>query len=176
MAVIQKKKIKSAEIPTSSMADIAFLLLLFFLVATVIDVDTGIGLSLPEFVEDVETVEISRDRMAAVLINENGDVLLDGNIISIPQISKALKPRIESKIELPANKKLIVSVKTDRKTNYNRYIMALDQIKLAYFEVRDEYSMTRFGRKYINLKPEEQDELKEKIPITISIAEPEKVK
>lgn len=176
MAVIQKKKIKSAEIPTSSMADIAFLLLLFFLVATVIDVDTGIGLSLPEFVEDVETVEISRDRMAAVLINENGDVLLDGNIISIPQISKSLKPRIESKIELPANKKLIVSVKTDRKTNYNRYIMALDQIKLAYFEVRDEYSMTRFGRKYINLKPEEQDELKEKIPITISIAEPEKVK
>jgi len=176
MAVIQKKKIKSAEIPTSSMADIAFLLLLFFLVATVIDVDTGIGLSLPEFMEDVETVEISRDRMAAVLINENGDVLLDGNIISIPQISKSLKPRIESKIELPANKKLIVSVKTDRKTNYNRYIMALDQIKLAYFEVRDEYSMTRFGRKYINLKTEEQDELKEKIPITISIAEPEKVK
>ncbi|HPI38468.1 MAG TPA: biopolymer transporter ExbD [Ignavibacteriaceae bacterium] len=176
MAVIQKKKIKSAEIPTSSMADIAFLLLLFFLVATVIDVDTGIGLSLPEFVEDVETVEVSKDRMAAVLINENGDVLLDGNIIAIPQISKSLKPRIESKIELPANKKLIVSVKTDRKTNYNRYIQALDQIKLAYFEVRDEYSLTRFGRKYINLNSEEQEELKEKIPITISIAEPEKVK
>ena len=176
MALIKKKKQRSAEIPSSSMADIAFLLLIFFLVATLIDVDTGIGITLPEFVEDVETVEVSKDRMAAVLINENGDVLLDGAIISIPQISKTLKPRIESKIELPANRKLIVSVKTDRKTNYNRYIMALDQVKLAYFEVRDEYALRRFGKKFINIPDEAQVEVRDKIPITISLAEPEKVK
>lgn len=176
MALIKKKSNRSAEIPSSSMADIAFLLLIFFLVATVIDVDTGIGVTLPEFVEDVETVEVSKDRMAAVLINENGDVLLDGGVISIPQISKTLKPRIESKINLPANKKLIVSVKTDRKTNYNRYIQALDQIKLAYFEVRDEYSIGRFGTKFNNINSESQAEVRDKIPITISLAEPEKVK
>ena len=176
MALIKKKNSRSAEIPSSSMADIAFLMLIFFLVATVIDVDTGIGVTLPEFVEDVETVEVSRDRMAAVLINENGDVLLDGAVISIPQISKTLKPRIESKINLPANKKLIVSVKTDRKTNYNRYIQALDQVKLAYFEVRDDYSLGRFGKKFINLNSESQTEVRDKVPITISLAEPEKVK
>ncbi len=176
MAFIKKRKIGGAEIPTSSMADIAFLLLLFFLVATVIDVDTGLGLSLPEFIENPETVEVPKDRMAAVLINENGDVLLDGNLISIPQIKNALKPRIISKIELPASKKLIVSLKTDRKTNYNKYIQTLDQIKISFFEVRDDHSKERFGNKFNDLTKDQQDEIKEKVPIIISIAEPEQVK
>lgn len=176
MAFIKKRKIGGAEIPTSSMADIAFLLLLFFLVATVIDVDTGLGLSLPEFIDNPETVEVPKDRMAAVLINENGDVLLDGNLISIPQIKNALKPRIVSKIELPASKKLIVSLKTDRKTNYNKYIQTLDQIKLSFFEVRDDISKERFGNKFNDLNKEQQDEIKEKVPIIISIAEPEQIK
>jgi biopolymer transport protein ExbD len=158
------------------MADIAFLLLIFFLVATVIDVDSGIGMTLPEFVEDIETVEVPKDRMAAVLINENGDVLLDGQPISLFQIKNSLKPRIQSKIDLPKNKKLIVSLKTDRNTVYNAYISALDQIKQAYFEVRDEYANAKHGSNFDDLIPEHQDEVKEAIPIIISIAEPEKVK
>jgi len=175
--MLKKRKIAEAAIPTSSMADIAFLLLLFFLVATVIDVDTGIGLTLPEFVEDITTVEVPKDRMAAVLINENGDVLLDGKPISVFQIKDNLKPRIISKIELPLNKKIIVSVKTDRKTNYNTYIQALDQIKQAYFEVRDEFSNQTYGVKFSKLDQEVQNEItKEKIPIIISLAEPESVK
>jgi biopolymer transport protein ExbD len=171
--MIRKRKIPPATIPTSSMADIAFLLLLFFLVATVIDVDTGIGLTLPEYLEDAEVVPVAKDRMAAILINENGDVLVDGNPTSVFQIKNNLKPRIFSKIDLPLNRKLIVSVKTDRKTNYNIYIQALDQIKLAYFEVRDEYSNAEYGYKFNDLAVERQDEIKEKVPIIISIAEPE---
>jgi biopolymer transport protein ExbD len=174
--MIKKRKIAEATIPTSSMADIAFLLLLFFLVATTIDVDTGIGLVLPEYVKDVSTVEVPKNRMAAVLINANGDVLMDGKPISIYQVKDNLKPRIISKIDLPKNKKLIVSVKTDRKTKYNSYIQALDQIKSAYFEVRDEYSNQNYGRKYNDLPEDEQKVVQEKIPIIISIAEPEKVK
>ena len=131
--MIKKKKIAEASIPTSSMADIAFLLLLFFLVATVIDVDTGIGLTLPEYVEDINTVKVPKNRMAAILINSNGDVLLDNKSISVVQIKDNLKRRIITKIGLPSNKKLIVSLKTDRKTLYNIYIQALDQIKQAYF-------------------------------------------
>lgn len=174
--MIKKRKIKEAAIPTSSMADIAFLLLLFFLVATVIDVDTGIGLSLPEPIEETDIVPVSKDRMAALLVNENGDVLLDGAPISIFQIKNQLKPRIVSKIELPSNKKLIVSVKTDRKTNYNLYIQTLDQVKLSYFETRDEYSNANFGRKYNDLNEEDQKKVQEKIPIIISLAEPESIK
>ncbi len=173
--MIKKKKIAEAEIPTSSMADIAFLLLLFFLVATVIDVDSGIGLSLPEYVDDPEVVEVPKDRMAALLINENGDILLDGNVISPLQIKTNLKTRITQRIDLPRNQKLVVSVKTDRRTNYNRYITALDQVKMAFFEVRDELSTESFGKKYADLIPEDQEVIRDKVPITISLAEPEKI-
>ena len=174
--MIKKKKTPEATIPTSSMADIAFLLLIFFLVATVIDVDSGIGMTLPEFVEDIETVEVPKDRMAAILINETGDVLLDGQPISLFQITTTLKPRIQSKIDLPTNKKLIVSIKTDRRTVYNAYIQALDQVKEAFFDVRDEYSNSRFGMKFNDLDETSQNEVKEAVPIIISIAEPEKIK
>jgi biopolymer transport protein ExbD len=174
--MIKKKKLPEATIPTSSMADIAFLLLIFFLVATVIDVDSGIGMTLPEFIDNPETVEVPKDRMAAVLINETGDVLLDGQPISLFQITNTLKPRIQSKIDLPKNKKLIVSIKTARKTTYNAYIQALDQVKEAYFEVRDEYSNAKYGKKFDDLGELEQNEVKEAVPIIISIAEPEKVK
>ena len=180
MVKLKKRKLPEAEIPTSSMADISFLLLLFFLVSTVIDVDTGIGLVLPEYVppDQQEMVPISKDRLAAVLVNENGDVLLNNEVIAIPQISKTLKPRIESKIDLPANKKLVVSVKTDRKTNYNLYIQTLDQIKEAYNEVREDYSMSRFGKRLVDIgeKSKQMEEIKDKIPVIISIAEPEAIK
>lgn len=173
--MIKKKKIAEASIPTASMADIAFLLLLFFLVSTVIDVDTGIGLTLPEYVppEEQEQVKVDPDRMAAVLINENGDVLIDGEFVSVFQIKNNLKPRITSKIDLPLNKKLIVSLKTDRKTVYHVYISALDQIKLSFFEVRDEFANSRFGKKYDNLTADQQIEVRNAVPIIISLAEPE---
>ena len=176
--MLRKRKSHEATIPTSSMADIAFLLLIFFLVATTIDVDTGIGMTLPEYIPPDEQIEVKvdPDRMAAILINENGDVLLDGKPISLFQIKTTLKPRIVSKIDLPKNKKLIVSLKTDRKTIYNQYIQALDQIKLAFFEVRDEYSNSRFGAKFDDLSEEAQNEVKDAIPIIISLAEPEVVK
>lgn len=178
MVQIKKRKLKDAEIPTGSMADIAFLMLLFFLVSTVIDVDTGIGLTLPEYVpiQEQEYVPLSKDRLVAILINENGDVLLNGEVIAIPQIKDNLKERIEEKINLPANKKLVVSVKTDRKTNYNLFIQSLDQIKGAYFDVREAYSQAKYGKKTIDLNEEETNDVREKIPITISIAEPESVK
>jgi len=178
MVKIKKRKLGEAEIPTSSMADIAFLLLLFFLVSTTIDVDTGIGLTLPEFIEvkDQVFVPISKDRLANLLINEQGDVLLDGDVIAIPQIKNNLKARIESKINQPKNKKLIVSVKTDRKTNYNLYIQALDQVKGAYAEVKDTYATSVYGRKLYDLTQDEDKDVREKIPTIISIAEPEQVK
>lgn len=176
MVQIKKQKDRDAKIPDAGMSDIVFLLLLFFLVSTTIDVDTGIGMSLPEFQEEQEFVPISKERLVSVNINENGDVLLNGDVIAIPQISENLKARIESKINLPLKKKLIISIKTDRRTNYNLYIQALDQIVLAYSEVQQAYSQQAYGKKLEDLTPEEKNVVtKEKIPKIISIAEPEKI-
>lgn len=175
MIKIKKRKIQDADIPSGSMADISFLLLLFFIVSSTIDVDTGIGMTLPEFNPDVDVAPISKERMATLLVNENGQVLLGGKVIAIPQIKANLTERIESKINLPKNKKLIVSIKTDRKTNYNLYIQTLDQVKGAYFEVREIYAKSKYGKKTIDLDEEQMNDVKEAIPIIISIAEPEKV-
>ncbi|MEE9431335.1 MAG: biopolymer transporter ExbD [Melioribacteraceae bacterium] len=174
--MIKRKKREGGEFSAGSMADITFLLLLFFLVTTNIDVDTGIGMTLPEKVEDELIVPMSKERLASLLINENGDVLLNGEIIAIPQISETLIDRITSKIELPKNKKLVVSIKTDRNTNYNLYIKSLDQVKVAFYKVRNDYAMGKWGISRKDVNDEQYKELKEKIPIIISIAEPEKIK
>lgn len=172
--MLKRKKLEPATIPTSSMADIAFLLLIFFLVATVIDVDSGIGLTLPELTDIHQ--HTGQDRMAAILINDNNEVMLNGELILYNQLKNKLKPKIESKIKFPKNKKLIISLKTGRKTIYDTYIKVLDEIKMAYFELRNEYSTEQFGNKFNDLDEEEQDVVKQAIPIIISIAEPEEVK
>ena len=171
--MLQKKRLIEAVIPTSSMADIAFLLLIFFLVATVIDVDSGIGMTLPEYTDIAAPPSL---RVINVLINENGETLINGEQVSILQIKDKIKPTIKEKINLPKNKKTIVSIKTDRRTIYNSYILALDQIKLAFYETRDELSEIKFETKFKYLDEEQQNEIKEAIPIIISIAEPEKIK
>ena len=176
MVNLRRKKKKGAEIPDAGMSDIVFLLLLFFLVSTTIDVDTGIGILLPEYQPDIETVPISKDRMVTILVNENGDVLLNKEIISIPQIKSTLVPKIQSRLEEPVKRKIIVSIKTDRKTNYNRYIQTLDQVRLAYAEVKDQVAQNLFGRDYKELVDAEQKQVGDKVYEIISIAEPEKIK
>jgi biopolymer transport protein ExbD len=170
--MFSRKKNETPSIPTSSMADIAFLLLIFFLVATVIDVDTGIGLTLPEYTEETPP-PASPERLAAILINANNEISLDNEITSLSLLKDKLKKRIYSKIDLPKNKKLIVSVKTDRRTMYNEYIFVLDQVKMAFYEVRDEYSNQQFGDNFSDLSYTDKETVKSVIPIIISIAEPE---
>ena len=121
--LLEKKKSRSnSDIPMASLADIAFLLLIFFLVPTTIDVDRGIGLSLAAKGE--ETV-VRTKNITNLLINAQGEVLLDNEVIAINEIAR----RIEQKIQ--ENPNLIVSVKTDRITKYDVYIQVLDELKIA---------------------------------------------
>ena len=84
-----KKRRAEAEIPTASMADIALLLLIFFLVTTTIDVDTGIGMTLPpELDETVEPPPIKERNVLKILVNEAGQVLLEDRPSAINQIRK----------------------------------------------------------------------------------------
>jgi len=164
--MFRKKKKVPVEIPTSSMADISFLLLLFFLVTTVIDIDTGIDLVLPPWVENAEQVQVKSSNMANLLVNEVGDVLLDEKIIGVPQIKGEMIARIK------ANPKLIISYKTVRDTPYNIYISVMDQLKMAYEDLRNEYSQTKFGVPLKKANEKQILEIREQIPQRISLAEP----
>lgn len=122
MLVEKKKSRNNSDIPMASLADIAFLLLIFFLVTTTIDVDRGIGLSLPAKGEETE---VRTKNITNLLINIQGEVLLDNENIAINDIAR----RIEQKLQ--ENPNLIVSVKTDRETKYDVFIQVLDELKLA---------------------------------------------
>ncbi len=120
--LVEKKKSRNSDIPMASLADIAFLLLIFFLVTTTIDVDRGIGLSLPAKGEETE---VRTKNITNLLINAQGEILLDNEIIAINEIAL----RIEQKIQ--ENPNLIVSVKTDRVTKYDVFVHVLDELKVA---------------------------------------------
>ena len=110
------------QINSSSMADIAFLLLVFFLVTTTISMDKGINLILPA--EGNEQI-VNRKNIVEILINHQGKVLMDGEPISMQDITPKAKKLIER------NSKLIFSIMTNEKTKYRSYIKVLDQLKLA---------------------------------------------
>ena len=110
------------EINSSSMSDIAFLLLVFFLVTTTISLDKGISLILPA---EGNELEVNRKNITSILINDRGMVLMDDNPIKINQIkSKATK-------KIAANTNIIFSVMTHKNTKYEDYILVLDQLKQA---------------------------------------------
>ena len=118
----KKRRFKGGEIPTSSMADIAFLLLVFFLVTTTIDMDKGLGIILPA---EGQEIEINKKNILNCLISASGAVLLGGEPVEMKDLSRKVKD------ELRANDKLIVSVKAHEKAQYDVYIEVLDQLKIA---------------------------------------------
>jgi biopolymer transport protein ExbD len=120
--MVERKKNRKVEIPQASLADIAFLLLIFFLCTTTIDVDKGIGLVLPP---KGETKEVPKKNIANLLINADGRVMIDNEEANIQDVRMIIQRK------LAENSKLIVSVKTDANTDYQSYIRVLDQLKLA---------------------------------------------
>ncbi|HJL63003.1 MAG: biopolymer transporter ExbD [Candidatus Marinimicrobia bacterium] len=118
----KKRRFKRGEIPTASMADIAFLLLIFFLVTTTIDMDKGLGIVLPA---EGEEIEIKKDNILNCLINSSGNVLLGGEPVKTRDLNKEIRRRITE------NDKLIISVKAHEKTKYSDYVNVIDQLKMA---------------------------------------------
>jgi biopolymer transport protein ExbD len=121
--LIGKKKEKDVEIPSASLSDIVFLLLIFFLVTTSIDTEKGLDLVLPP--PGASDVKIPKKNITNLLINEAGEALLDGTKIEISKISKTIREK------LLENELLIVSVKTDDNTEYSTYVRVIDQLKKA---------------------------------------------
>jgi len=120
--LLDKKKKNRAEIPTSSLADIAFLLLIFFLVTTTIDTDKGIQLVLPEKGQEQK---VRSQNIANILINESGLVMMDEEPTDLRLIAEKARQMIRE------NDNIIFSVKTMRGTRYDVYVDVLDQLKQA---------------------------------------------
>lgn len=175
----RKRKKETPEINGSSLADIAFLLLIFFLVVTTIDVDAGIGLVLPPIPDDVEPPPVRERNLLNILVDAQGRVLLDGDVATISEVRERVKEFVDnpnSSQELAESPDdAIVSIKTDRRTPYNVYIDMLDEVMGAYAELRNSASQSRFGVPYESLEDDsvEQEEIDDLYPKRISIAEPD---
>lgn len=120
--MIKRKRKTLQDIPSASMADIAFLLLVFFLITTTISMDKGIGLVLPAIGEELE---VNPKNITKVLVNATGQVLLDDEPVPMNQLRGKIRTM------LSRNSKLIVSVKTSPQTKHQTYLDVLDQLKMA---------------------------------------------
>ena len=185
---------KAPEINAGSMADIAFLLLIFFLVTTTMDVDTGIMRKLPPPVENPdEDVDVNQRNVLKILLNSRNDLMVDGKRMDISLLKDKTKdfmaihpdnenyPEVTAKFieelgkEVPASKGLI-SLKNDRGTSYDMYIQVQNELARAFNEMKDEKSVELFGLKYKALLNKNQIKAINKIvPVRVSEAEPEDI-
>lgn len=175
----KKRSRESGEIDGSSLADIAFLLLIFFLVVTTIDIDTGIGLVLPPIPDDIEPPPVRERNLMNILVNAQGMVLINEEPAAIPTVRERVREFVDNNGADPdlseSPDDAIVSIKTDRRTPYNVYIDMLDEVMGAYEELRNQASMERFGVPFSSLERNsaEREEITDIYPKRISIAEPD---
>ncbi|MCB0501772.1 MAG: biopolymer transporter ExbD [Bacteroidetes bacterium] len=187
---------ESPEINASSMADIAFLLLIFFLVTTTIDTDKGMLVKLPQWVEPDELPppdEANKRNVLEILVNRYDQLLVDGELMTIENLKKTTKKFVANNGDGTCSycqgsrdpnmsdnpQKAIVSLKNDRATSYDMYISVYNELQAAYNELRDESAMKEYGKPFDDLndpaqtEETEKDKIRDKWPMRISEAEPE---
>lgn len=190
-------KKKAGEINSSSMADIAFLLLIFFLVTTTMDVDMGMRRTLPPLAEDEEQqpediklkernvliVNVSKSGkiMVGDQIYDRGDLVRNGgesklsketfDFLVDPDRSEKKKTLIESNIEYDLSVG-VVSLKADNETTFDVYMQVQDELTHAFNQYRSYVSEKVYGKTFDELDADQQNNLRTKLPPKISEAEP----
>ncbi|MGK0406530.1 MAG: biopolymer transport protein ExbD [Roseivirga sp.] len=178
------------EINAGSMADIAFLLLIFFLVTTTMDVDSGINRKLPPWTpldEIPETPPVKKKNIFTVLVNSSNQLLVEDDYMDLRDLRSATKRFLnnngdrsctycQGSLKSPASAdnplKAIVSLQNDRGTSYKMYIAVQNELAAAYNELREELAQRRYGKPFDELGDLEQKEIKDSYPQKISEAEP----
>ncbi|MFK7950799.1 MAG: ExbD/TolR family protein [Saprospiraceae bacterium] len=173
----KKPRRESPSVNASSMADIAFLLLIFFLVTTTIDVDKGIRVKLPPWSdEEPDPLKLKTRNVFSVLVNANNELLVRGEPMEKADLRDKTKEFImnpegrEDLSESPVN--AIISLKNDRGTEYETYLTVYNELKAAYNEIWNEEAQVQYGKEYSNLDFELQKAIRSDIPLVISEAEP----
>lgn len=175
------------EVNAGSMADIAFLLLIFFLVTAVIPKDQGIYRKLPKECPPGEdcNILIPDRNILKIAINAKNEVMVDDAIVSVSEVKDLAKAFIDnngdgsctycngSKIEIASDNpsKAVVSLQSDRNTNYNQFIEVQDELTKAYFELRKTYCESVLKKPIDKLTEDELQQLKNAYPFILSEAE-----
>ena len=166
------------EINAGSMADIAFLLLIFFLVTTQIEEDKGITVKLPPWSEEeVDPTQLKTRNVFSVLVNADNQLLVRKEPAELNDLRERAKEfimnpkRREDLSEKPT--KAIISLKNDRGTNYETYLQVYNELKGAYDELWEEEAQRKYNRPYSDAMPRHmKKEIKGRIPMVLSEAEP----
>ena len=187
-----KKQREVQEINASSLADISFLLLVFFLVSTSMATDEGLSRQLPPPIrkeQKIEKVDIKPRNIMTILVNSNDELMVNGNVISLNELKEKAKefianpsddPSLPEKetIQVPyfgnyaVTKQHVISLQNDRGTDYWAYIAVQNELVAAYDELRNEISKSKFGKNFDDLDSDEQSAVKKIYPQKISEAEP----
>jgi len=185
---------KVPEINASSMADIAFLLLIFFLMTTTMNVDTGLARMLPPMPEkdqQQEDVEVKKRNIFTVLINKSDRLLVRGEPMDISMLKDKTKEFVlnpnndpnlsdqkEKDIPMLGTIKVsegVVSLQNDRGTSYMMYMKVQNELVAAYNEMREDLSRSMFSKPYDKLSQDEKDAIGKAMPSRISEAEPKNI-
>ena len=192
MAVTKRK---TPDINASSQADIAFLLLVFFLVATTMNTDKGLSRVLPPLPPEdvkVEDAKVKERNVLLVFVNASGQIMAGDESMDIrglkdkakefilnPMEDENLPEKKETEIEMEDGSKWVypvsegvVSLQTTRDTNYEVYIMVQNELTRAFNEVRDEVAMQKFNAVFSELNSDQRNAITKAVPLKISEAEP----
>jgi biopolymer transport protein ExbD len=187
-----RKKRKVSEINASSMADISFLLLIFFLVTTSMNVNTGLSRRLPPPLppdQPAQDIDINKRNIFVVKINSENKLLVQNEELNIRDLKEKAKEFIENKDNNPTlpvryrinvpligdvdiTKEHVISVQNDVDTKYQAYIDVQNELVAAYNELREDLSKNKFGKSFEELTEDEQKAVQTVYPQKISEAEP----
>lgn len=183
------------EVNAGSMADIAFLLLIFFLMTTTMATDTGISRLLPPPIpknhDQDKTPPIKERNVFTVLINSRNQLLVEGEYLEVKDLRRKAKEFIDNPNNLdylPEKKetevkyfglypvsKGVISLQNDRGTQYEAYIQVQNELQAAYNELRNGISRKKWNKSFDELDSERQEAVKDIYPQRISEAEPKNV-
>lgn len=178
MAKTLSRKRMESSINAGSMADIAFLLLIFFLVTTTILEDKGISVRLPVWTEaKIDVQPIKNRNVLSVKVNASNNLMVEGNEFSIKDLRAQAKDFIlnpnRSKELAETPTKAIISLQNDRGTKYETYIEVYNELKGAYVELWSELSMKMYGVPYSEeMAVVMKKAIRREIPFVLSEAEP----
>lgn len=184
------------EINAGSMADIAFLLLIFFLVTTTMDSDTGLMRRLPPIpdpnMEQPEDAQINQRNILEVLVNKDDNIAVEGEIIQLGELRNIAREFIENPLEaddmpemidkdvnffgiIRAHKNAVISLQNDHGTTYGLYLAVQNELLAARDALKDELSMRTWGIAYDDLSEDQMKAVDDYYKVPISEAEPKKI-